>query len=696
MLLSPAGSLRKLLFFILFLFYSVCYCQQDIPKEARMYMKLLWAKHYSPRAINDQLSADVFNSFMKELDDHGLYFTATDVKNLANCKHGIDEDYLGSSWKVLPTITELYKERLLFAQKTIADVLAKPLSYTNTETISFSTDADKDSVNYAADDIALVKRWNKLLKYKILSALNNSTDSIHKKEPEMREQVKVVQLRTINRILEHPLGFEKHVATIYLRCFGKCFDAHTMYLSQTEWQNMQADLSKEGYSFGLDLGDNENGEIVIARLVPGGPAWKSNELHKGDIITHIKWEGKEATDLAGAEADEVNAMMNASNRIKLEITARKPNGQTITVLLVKEKLREEDNLVKSYILKGEKKIGYISLPGFYSEWDNAGNGCANDVAKEIIKLKNENIEGLILDIRSNGGGAVVEGVALAGIFIDEGPLFMIKTREAKPIVMKDINRGTVYDGPLVVMVNRQSASASEIVASTLQDYHRALIVGSVTFGKATAQAGLCLDTSIAANFNNATALNSPYGFANITIGKLYRVTGKSCQLKGIKPDISLPDIYEAVSYGESSYPFVLPSDSLDKKVNYTPFPILPIQSLAQKSESRTAKAEGFTLIRKQIAQYPAIIKLMKNIPLTPENFKKRKEDIDLWWEALSKAEEEKSELFTIDNTSSEREVLAMDTYRRETNDIAKKNLQEDIYLEETFLIMNDLIEATKK
>lgn len=674
---------------------NLCHAQEDFRKEAHMYTDLLQLYHYSPRTLDEQLSNDVFKKFIEELDDHGLYFTKADLQTLAVSKESIYNDFMGFTWNALPQITELYKKRLLLVRQTVTDLLAKPVVVAPTETVSFSIGVMHDSISYAVDDAALQKRWTKLLKYKILAGINSS-DSLPKKEPEVREKVKTMQLRTIDRILQHPIGFEKYVASLYLRSFGLCFDPHTTYMSHTEYQNMQSDLSKEAYSFGLDLEDNEDGEIVIARLHPGGPAWKSNELHKGDILTGLSWEGKETVDLTGADAQEVYHLLRDANQVKLTIQVRRPNGQTEEVQLMKEKLEAEENLVKSYILKGDKKIGYITLPGFYSEWSNAsGSGCANDVAKEVVKLKQENVEGLILDIRSNGGGSVKEGLALAGIFIDEGPLFMIRTAEPKPVIMKDLYRGTLFDGPLIVMVNRQSASASEILASTLQDYNRALIVGSTTFGKATTQMILSVDTTLKPDVNNPVAINSPYGFANVTIGKLYRVTGKSCQLIGVKPDVHLPDIYEAVNYGERYYPFALAHDSLDKKLNYLPLAALPIQSLSQKSESRLAASKDFALVKKQIAQYPNMEKLFKNIPLTQEGYKKHKRDIEQWWNKLDDAEQEKTTLYKVENTTWENEILSVDAYKKEVNEVVVKNLAEDLYLQETYLIMQDLIEVAK-
>src|SRR6185437_3267329 len=211
--------LKKLPLLGLCLLSLVCHGQEDFRKEARMFLKLLQANHYSPRTLNDQLSEDVFKSFTEALDEHGLYFTKADLTSIVQDKLLIDDDFKGGSWKVLPDVTELYRKKLLFARQTITDILSKPIVFNSTETVSFYNGIGKDSVSYSTDEAALVKRWNKTIKYKILAGLYNS-DSIVKKEPEVREQVKAILLRSVNRILEHPGGFEQYVATQYLRSFG--------------------------------------------------------------------------------------------------------------------------------------------------------------------------------------------------------------------------------------------------------------------------------------------------------------------------------------------------------------------------------------------------------------------------------------------------------------------------------------------
>lgn len=704
-------NFMKLKFLILLLFFlsvADAFTQQNHQthsKEAILLTQLLKKHHISPRSENEKLSEDIFNAFIEALDPDGLYFTATDISNLDKYKKELLDDLNGKSWQFLPATTELFKTRLIHSQQIYSSILDQPFTYSSSQTISLSF--KQDSVTFAKDETALIKRWEKSLKYKCLVRLSTYYDlcpegkkptmaELMAKENEIRGKLKIIENRSIHKILEHPGGYENYVASLLFNSIASCYDAHSAYLSKTEWQNLESDLSKEGYSFGLDLDENENGDIAVSRLVPGGPAWKTSEIHRGDILIQLKWEGKEATDLTGATLSEVHQLFDLSNTGKLELTIKRDNGQIKTVTLLKEKIREDENIVKGFILSGEKKIGYISLPGFYSEWENkTGKGCANDVAKEIVKLQKENIEGLILDIRYNGGGSLLEGLNLAGIFIDEGPLFMLTAKDGKPYVMKDLNRGTVYDGPLALMINGQSASASEVLASTLQDYNRALIIGSNSFGKATGQEVMPIDSNLNAASPESLILKSPYGFASITIRKLYRITGKSAQIKGVKPDIQLQDIFSTLNYSESILPHALPYDTVTRKVVFNKLTPLPWEQLRELSKKRVSTNTNFKAISRQLARKDSLTKNMDKIPLTFEPIHKNISTFYVWWEDLEKASKFESKDFKVENTNYDKEVIKVDHYAEETNTIILKNIESDLYISETYQILKDLINYKK-
>jgi carboxyl-terminal processing protease len=341
--------------------------------------------------------------------------------------------------------------------------------------------------------------------------------------------------RSVTKVLHGADGFENYAGRVFIQSLSLCFDPHSLYFSPVEMQNFVEAISSQGFHFGFRLDEDLKGNVVVAGIVPGSPVWKSGEVFVGDVIDALAWQGKAKVDALMLGIEEVEAVLMESNHDILELYLRSATGQTKKVLLKKELQENDDNIVRSTMLNGEAKIGYIALPDFYSNWEEAGGAkCANDVAREILKLKKEGIKGLMLDLRYNGGGSLLEAVAMAGIFIDAGPMGLLKDKLGEVVTYKDLNRGTVWDGPLLILVNGYSASASEFVAAALQDYNRALIVGSRTFGKGTSQNMFSLEAGKSA-VNFSAVGKSKTGYATITTEKAYRITGKTVQYNGITP-----------------------------------------------------------------------------------------------------------------------------------------------------------------
>jgi carboxyl-terminal processing protease len=302
-----------------------------------------------------------------------------------------------------------------------------------------------------------------------------------------------------------PGYMEEFISNLFCKVLANCYDPHTVFLPQEEKERFDEAVGQTPKRFGFEMDENEDGDIVIDRLQPGSSAFKSGAINAGDKIVAIQEPGKQVVQTGNSAMLVVDSVMSEMKTDKLLVTVKKPDGTTRQVTLYKERFateEDEEDVVQGYVLKGTKNIGYISIPDFYFDWENTStgiNGCANDVAKEIIKLKKENIEGLIIDIRFNGGGSLQEAVDLAGIFIDGGPVAQLKTKEPKPYTLKDGNSGSIFDGPLLVMVNGHSASASETFSATMQDYNRAIIAGTTTYGKSTGQIIFPLDTTVTSN-----------------------------------------------------------------------------------------------------------------------------------------------------------------------------------------------------
>ena len=668
---------------------------QKFQKQVLITKRVIERNHYSPKPVNDDFSMQLFNSLLERMDERKLFFTSTDIKELSFYSLKLDEELGGREWMFFEKLRKLYKERLFKADSTIRSILENPFDLTLDESISLT----KDSFRYASNSEEFKKQWQKWLKYQVLDQLAKTTvarkadkKTVLQSEPVARNKVKTAELRNIKKILDPPGGYDEYIASVVCDALANLFDPHTEYMPLFEKQKFEAHLGTEGFYFGLSVKENDKGEIEISRLMPGSPAWKCGELNIGDVLLKLAWEGRDSIDLRGVSQQELSELLNGPANSRMLLTVRKANGLEKTTPLVKEKIRNDDNTVKGFVLKGENRIGYIYLPDFYTDLEgNLNSSSANDVAKEIVKLKKENIEGLILDVRYNGGGSLREALDMAGIFIDEGPLCMIKEKTGKTTSLKDMNRGTIYDGPLALLVNGQSASASELLGAVMQDYNRAIVVGGNTFGKGTAQVILPVDTNASAN-----AGNHEYGFVKVTTGKFFRVNGNTTQHRGVKPDILLPDIFDGLDYRESFSATALSADTVKRNSFYKPLSSLPVRDLVNKSKERTTGHKGFVEIEKYIIW-------LRN------SQKESAIPVSLKWDIyLANAENEEvrrknilpfnqvnSSVYKAENNSFDLDKLKTDPFLTAVNDTWIKKIVQDIYIEETFLILVDHLKLIK-
>lgn len=651
--------------------------------------------HLSPRPVDDSFSIALFNKIIKTADPGQRLFTDVDYKALSAYKFSLDDELEGKSWAFLDLFFSLYKKALARADSIIVKQTQKPFDFTIDESVMRMK---QGTFNFSKDAPSLSNRWLRRLKFLALDKLYDFEEQdttgkmdfktiINNYEEKIREQIKNTERRSLHKITANPEGFENYVLELYLDAVATGFDPHTNYFSSHGKEEFEAALSSERLSFGLDLDENEKGQIIINKITPGGPAWKSGDLNKGDALLSLQWEGKEAVEMNGASVEDAYAILEQSSNDRMVFKFQKTDGTVKIVLLKKEKIDNDENIVKSFVLKGEKKIGYILLPGFYTEWENeSGSGCANDVAKEIVKLKKENIDGLILDLRFNGGGSVGEALQMIGIFIDEGPLAGEKGKDGKVIYLKDPNRGTIYNGPLVLMVNGQSASASELTAASLQDYNRAVVVGSNTYGKATAQRMFMLDTL---SSRPAAEVIKNDGI-KITIGKIFRLNGETAQQRGVIPDISLPDAFDGLDYREKFSEAVLPVETVSKNNYYKPLPPLPIAELKKRSEQRINASTEFLQIEKAIDVIRKENDKTETISLKWEGFERWKKQVDWTMDAIKGNAVTENKKFTVDNHTLDKTLLATNEYSREINKEWLENIAKDIYIQEAFMILCDL------
>lgn len=652
--------------------------------------KMVEKQHIEPRAIDDAFSSDFFAAHLNSLDPEHLFLTAADVKALEKYRLSLDEEVNSAGTAFFAEALALYKGRLKAVEGIIETTCAKPFNFTLNESY-------KEDDSRAASDKVLAERWYYLLKGDVLESLAaigagslQAKGTIDKaavlaREPEARAAVKSRYLRRLQELLKSEDALRQYATSSYLNAFLSCMDPHSAYFDPKQKALFERGLDSEDYYFGFALAQNEKGEVIIQHLQPGGAAWATGQLNKEDVLVRLKWAGKEPVELAGLTAPDVSELLDESNTEQLELTVRKGNGQQQTVVLQKRKRDNDENIVKSFVLRGEKNIGYITLPSFYTEWEDAGGSrCANDVATEVVKLKKDSIAGLILDLRFNGGGSLQEAVEMAGIFIDAGAVCQLKTREEKMVTLKDMNRGVIYSGPLLVLVNGQSASASELLAATLQDYNRALIVGSTTHGKASGQQIVPVEASS----NTVVTTAEGLGFLKLTTSKLYRTTGRTAQKTGVQPDIMLPDPFEGMGKRESEIAFALKSDTVAAYKYFTPGAPLPVAPLKQKSAARLANNARFS-----------------NALATAQAMGYQPETASLKWDDMEKAlrsaflsqkggKEGAPAMgtYAVANNRTDAAFLATSEAARTLNKQWVERLSKDIYIEEACLILQDYIQ----
>ena len=528
-------------------------------KEARVISYLLDNNHYRKIHFNDSLSSVAFDAFFKELDNNRFYFLASDVQSFERYRLMLDDltrtENVAPAFEIFKVFQERYRTRL---KDVVDNLVAQKFDYTLDEYY----ETDRDKLDWAKSKEELNDIWRKIVKSQALSL---------KLSGKKQEEIADILKKRYERLLK---SFEQlnseDIFSIYMNCITEAYDPHTNYLSPkaTELFKQSMTLSLEGIGAKLQT-DNDFTKVV--EIIPGGPAEKSKLLHPNDLITGVAQGNGEMVDVIGWRIDEVVKLIKGpkGSPVRLEVLPAQTgvNGPPVTLSFVREKVRLEDQAAKkkiiSYSVNGKNlKLGVISLPSFYMDFEAYSKGDPNygsttrDVKKLITELQTEGIEGLVMDLRNNGGGSLTEAIDLTGLFIKDGPVVQVKNSVDRVEIGLDDDKGIAYAGPLVVLTNRFSASASEIFAGAIQDYHRGVIAGESTYGKGTVQTVIDLDRFIKDQ--------EKVGELKLTFQKFYRVTGSSTQHRGVTPDIQLPSALKPEQFGESASPSALPWDVIKK------------------------------------------------------------------------------------------------------------------------------------
>ncbi|MBP6758862.1 MAG: carboxy terminal-processing peptidase [Flavobacterium sp.] len=641
---------------------------------------LVQSEHYHPKPVDDSLSVYVFDTFMDGLDGNRNLFTKTEYENL--CKHRLllDNYILKNDCSFMDDFVSQYQMALERKKKVLEKIQNEVLDYNTNDSVKFS----KKSFPFDLVATDFERVWKKRVRYDILediSKLSSNLDSItpHFAKLEKTSKAKIFEtyLCKLNSILKSQKGLEYDLQNDFLNIFCAYFDPHTNYFSLDAKTSFMSSLSTSGLSLGLNVTLNEKEEIIISEIVPGGPADRTKKFEKDDLILKVSNKKGEEYLVSCAPLDKIGELIFSDSNEEIELTIQKKNGNILPVLLKKQVMKATANTVYSFIAEKETKMGYINIPNFYSDFEGySAQGCALDVAKEIDKLNQDDIQGLIIDLQDNGGGSMEEAIKLAGLFIDYGPISVLVNNKGKHTILKDYDRGITYFGPIVILINGNSASASEFFAGAMQDYNRAIIVGSKSLGKASMQSIVPVD-------------GKQQDFVKLTLEKFYRITGDSNQIKGIIPDIALPVLYDSIVPRETSYKTALKYNKINTKIKFNPYKKDYYPSLIALSEARTKNNARFN----EIILANQEINALYNNPKKPirvafKDVFKDVHEIDSLWKKVKKITTMKTNCNIINN-SHDLKQLQQDPFLQEINTSKIKDLKNNPYIEEAVEILKD-------
>lgn len=659
--------------------------------------EMLEDAHFSPRKIDDQFSKDVFKKYLSSLDPDKNIFIQSDIRELKKYETKIDDELHNAPIAFFYAVNDIYQKRLAEAALIYQPVLAQPFSYTVNESVVL----DGDKLDYPASEAARKEAWRKRLKYMALDRYSSSLeekeqnagkkDYVAKADSTLEREARKKVTATLDRNFERlrTKFTEEERFNMLVNTITGMMDPHTTFFPPLEKRSFDEQMSGRFFGIGASL-RGDDGAIKIATLVTGSPAWKSGQVQVGDQILKVGQGNEEPVDIAGYEVEDAVKLIRGKKGTTVKLTLKKADGAVKVISLDRDEIVLEETFARSVIInEGDKKIGYIFLPEFYADWERPnGARSAKDVENEVKKLKEQNVQGIIMDLRNNGGGSLIDVVQIAGLFIPEGPIVQVKDREGRPTILRDDKKGVLYDGPLAVMVNEFSASASEIFAAAIQDYNRGIIIGSTsTYGKGTVQRNLGLEK----NTSFTSGDNSDLGTLKLTLQKFYRVNGGSTQLKGVTPNIVIPDTYEYLKYREKDNPEALPWDEIQKAVYNPVNPGYDLNGIRAASMDRVKASPTFGAINESLAW------LEKNndreYSLNLDKFREEQKKVRAVSKKLDELIKQQKEL-PVSLLPEDEKYLSADNDKLERRKQWLKSLTKDIYLNETVNVMNDMIKQT--
>lgn len=692
-------------FLVIALFGFSAYNLRNTEDKDQMIIKLMMQglkdAHYEKIDINDKFSEEVYDAYIRRIDFGKRFLTQEDLKQLSAYKTNIDDQINSQEYAFFEASEACWNRRYQQVQQFYREILAQPFDFTTDDQVALKA----EKLEPPKDQAELRNRWQQILKYNTMTKLAEliedqnkamekaDTAYVEKTYAELEEEARKKVLKNHDDWFARLAKIKpKDRRSEYLNTIVGVYDPHTNYFPPEDKENFDISMSGKLEGIGATL-QEKDGYIKVTNIFPGSPSYLQGELKEGDLIMKVAQGDKEAVDIVDMPLDEAVKLIRGKKGTTVNLTVKKPDATIKVISIVRDVVIIDETFAKSMIVEDKntsKRYGYIYLSRFYSDFnDSKGRHCAEDIRKELEKLKAENVEGVIFDLRNNGGGSLKDVVQMAGLFINKGPIVQIKTRNADAQIMYDDNllyNGVQYDGKLVVMVNSGSASASEILAAAIQDYKRGVIVGSPnTFGKGTVQRFYNLDDFIMGQQDI-----KPLGSIKLTTQKFYRVNGGSTQLKGVASDIVLPDNYTYIEKsGEREQEHYLPWDEI-KAAKYELWSNPPnVESLKRNSKKRQESSPIFQLLNENAKRYKQLDEEMYytlNLKEHQNQQKKLKEASDKLDKALDK---ENTALMPI-TPQADLGYVQSDSTKIKLHEDWKKSLKKDVYVYEAMQILNDM------
>ncbi len=674
--------------------------QDDEHKEKLVVNKtyeILKIAHYNPQDLNDEFSQKIYDLYLQSLDYSKLYFTQEQITVLGTYKTLLDDEIKGQTLNFFNLSYELLNTQLAYVQSIYPTILAEPFDYSKDEFIEI----DQDKRTFFANNNELKDFWRKYLKYQVLDEIfqkeQEQTKQKEKSDTVVLKSFDTLEAQARKRIIKRYDSRFKRINKItkedrfdiYVNSITGAFDPHTNYFPPKDKEDFDIQISGKLEGIGATLSEKD-GYTKVVNIVPGSPSWKQGELQTDDIILKVAQGDGEAVDIVDMRLDEAVQLIRGPKGTKVMLTVKKVDGNIVKIPIIRDVVVLEDAYAKSAILTSEndekQKVGYIHLPQFYTDMnDYKGRRCADDMKKEIKKLSECNVSGIIVDLRNNGGGSLHDVVKIGGYFIPTGPIVQVKNYDGQTDVLRDLSPDVLYEGPLVILINTFSASASEILAAAMQDYKRAVIVGTTSYGKGTVQRFVDIDRFVESSQNHL----KPLGSIKLTIQKFYRINGGSTQLKGVTPDIILPSVYQKIDIGEKELDYPLKWTNTSKQSYNTYGKEFDIKKLAKNSEQRVSKDSTFILINSS-ADWLYKQKENTNITLNYTTYTSNEKLEKLESKKYKDADKRETALIASTLTQTN-DTTALDSIKANKTKKWHKDLKQDVELFETYRIMIDLI-----